>query len=168
MTRMAHTLEKPDEIVVCDGCEMTYIPRFDGRHHKSYHDEVMKGPKTKDFHQGLVIQEGPDVLAATSPGYRAATVYKRECGWDFTPHGLEIGSSRLTVIKDARIIAFAVVYGTYLAHLWVAKNHRRQHRAAKLLAWCELHGGALSGCEGPLTEDGHAFISATRPEWLKT
>ena len=111
---------------------------------------------------------------------RAASAYRRECGWDFPPGDAGVwlvaacpysafrgGTEEWTI--SGNLAAFAVLHdrdddGRYesLAHVWTARGWRRRGLAARLLHEAYSRFG-VTEIEHPMTDDGDALIKASPP-----
>ena len=110
---------------------------------------------------------------------QAARVYRRECGWDFSPGESGVwllmlapvsavgGSSGEPWFYSGHLAGFVILHdrdkdGTYesVAHMWTAKAWRRRGIARRLLGKARSTFGTRD-FEGPFTEDGAAFVRAS-------
>jgi ribosomal protein S18 acetylase RimI-like enzyme len=118
-------------------------------------------------------------LSVDGPLVRAARVYRRQCEWPQTP-GLDgiwlLMLAPVTVIDwlseqwryRGHLAGFLILYdrdedGKYesIGHIWTAKAWRRRGIARRLLHEARSRFGATK-FEGPFSEDGAAFVEATR------
>lgn len=140
----------------------------------------------------FVEKEAPEL---NEPLNMAAQEYKRECGWDFTPGAgrwlclvqpLDVTGSRHEDPYDGVIcpyfrglaFAVAVVYRESdlysdgdeeklcLGHIWTCRSQRRKGYAAALLREV-IRRYEIEHVDGPLTDDGHAFVAAVAPGLLE-
>lgn len=110
---------------------------------------------------------------------QAAQIYRRDAGRDFAPELAGIWLLMLAplsgVASDSEpwdcaghLAGFMILYdrdedGTYetVGHMWTARSWRRQGIARHLLHEARSRYGT-SRFEGPFSEDGEAFVDATR------
>lgn len=108
---------------------------------------------------------------------RAGLVYKRACGWDFTPGNAGIWLVMLAPLSasggendpwgySGRLAGFLVIYdrdndGTYeaIGHIWTATAWQRRGIARRLLTEATIRF-PITNIERPYTTDGSAFLAA--------
>jgi len=139
------------------------------------------------------VEEEPEGFSAVhtlefddAPLRAAGVAYRRECGWDFPPSAPSSDYVWLCVHEpllcfpenDAielqftgSLIGFAIIAdhdedGTpdSLAHVWVARQARRQGNAALLLAEARRRFPQLKAVEKPVTADGLRLLRGRWPE----
>jgi len=111
---------------------------------------------------------------------RAASAYRQEAGWDFTPDATgvwlaavlptsETSSNSVTSHYICNLIGFVILQdrnkdGRYesLAHLWTAQIARRKGVASRLLA-AARETFPLTTVEWPVTNNGTDFLKARWP-----
>ena len=121
--------------------------------------------------------QGPDGEWLDGALDRAATAYRRECGWDFAPGDAGIWLMMLAPASGqgfsdepwhytGHLAGFVILYdrdedGEYesVGHMWTASAWRRRGIARRLLQEARSRFGARD-FEGPFTDDGGAFVRA--------
>ena len=115
----------------------------------------------------------------------ASRAYRQECGWDFAPGESGAwavaylasswvgGSDRKDGWCSGNLAGFAVLHDRdeddeieSLAHLWTARQYRRQGIARAILKRAQERF-SLRHVEQPLTDDGEALLRAVAPELLE-
>jgi ribosomal protein S18 acetylase RimI-like enzyme len=114
------------------------------------------------------------------PFGHAATAYRRECGWDFSPGEAGIWLVMLAPVSGmgfgdepwtytGHLIGFAILYDRdgdayrSVGHVWTASAWRRRGIARRLLSEARSRF-AFEHIEGPYTEDGAALVKTIPPD----
>jgi ribosomal protein S18 acetylase RimI-like enzyme len=114
---------------------------------------------------------------------RAATAYRRCCGWDFAPGEAGIwlcyylitdgmGGGEGSWHYNGNVVGFAILYDRdkddqyeSLGHIWTAAAARRKGVARALITHARQHF-PLKSAEGPLTSDSRGLFEGVWPEVL--
>lgn len=131
---------------------------------------LAQGPRALGWPDGISRSSAPWVEPG-EPEYAAAVLYTREAGWDHPPLVLPDQAVRYLMIRDGRLVGFAIVdWVGYVGvgrrrvveHLWTAIPHRRQGIATALIG-AALDDGPITHYAHPLTPDGEAFVGSRPP-----